>query len=217
MNRNFARALSAVLKDEGGYVDNPSDPGGATNMGITRMTLAAWRKVVPYTSLPKSAVKALTPAEAGDIYRANYWNAIKGDQLPDGLDYAVFDFAVNSGPGRAAKVLQSVLGVTADGQIGPETLAAASRANVAKVINELCDERMAFLEALPTYGVFGNGWKARVGHVRTLALQMAGAVQTQPSSPTPAPYAPTKPTNKAGLIIVALIVIAAIAFFIIKH
>jgi lysozyme family protein len=215
MYRRFPAALSAVLKEEGGYVDNPSDPGGATNMGITRKTLAAWRKVVPYTSLPKSAVKALTPAEAGEIYRANYWNVIKGDQLPDGLDYAVFDFAVNSGPGRAAKVLQGILGVAADGQIGPDTLSAAGRANVAKTINELCDQRMAFLAALPTYAVFGNGWKARVGRVRTLALQMAGSIPA-PAPTKPAP-APQKPANKAGLIIVAVLVIAAIAFFIIKH
>ncbi|WP_082555208.1 glycoside hydrolase family 108 protein [Devosia sp. Root635] len=116
MDRNFARALSAVLKQEGGYVDHPADPGGATNMGITHKTLARWRMVSPWWKLPKSAVMELQRPEAAKIYRANYWDAVRGDDLPSGLDLALFDFAVNSGPGRAVKMLQTIVGVTADGQ-----------------------------------------------------------------------------------------------------
>ena len=95
---NFDRALTAVLRHEGGYVDHPSDPGGATNLGVTRATLAQWRG----RAVSKAEVKALTRAEAAKIYRALYWDEIAGDALPAGLDFAVFDYCVNSGPGRAA-------------------------------------------------------------------------------------------------------------------
>ena len=124
MQSSFGAALAFVLRQEGGYSDNPADPGGATNLGITRRTLAGWRKVSPWWNLPKTAVQALSAAEAGEIYRALYWSPVAGDDLPAGLDLAVFDFAVNSGPDRAARALQGIVGVAVDGRIGPKTLAA---------------------------------------------------------------------------------------------
>lgn len=182
----FDRWLQLVLAHEGGYVDHPSDPGGATNLGITRKTLSRWRKVTPWTSLPKSEVKALTKETVAPIYRAFYWDEIRGDDLPAGLDYAVFDYAVNSGPGRAAMALQRILGVADDGEIGPVTLAAVGKRKSIYLINALCDERMAFLQRLSTFAVFGKGWSSRVASVRKHALQIAADAKpvTQPSTPS---------------------------------
>lgn len=148
-----------IIATEGGYVDHPRDPGGATNMGITHKTLAAWRGV----AVTKDDVRALTRAEALEIYRAQYWNTVRGDDLPAGLDYAVFDYAVNSGPARATKDLQRVLGVPADGIIGAITLEAIRRANdIAGLIERLCERRWRFVQSLSTFATFGNGWRRRI-------------------------------------------------------
>ena len=147
----FELCLAQVLKHEGGYVDHPSDPGGATNMGITRKTLARWRNVSPWWELPKSAVQQLTRAEAARIYRAGYWNLCRAGDLPPGIDLALFDYAVNSGPDRAIRALQSVLGVVVDGLVGPLTIGAAARADAGAVVNAICDRRLGFLRALSTF------------------------------------------------------------------
>jgi lysozyme family protein len=141
---SFEPSLAHVLKHEGGYVNHPADPGGATNLGITAATLARAR------GHPVSAadVAALTRAEAAAIYRRFFWNSARGDDLPAGLDHAVFDLAVNSGPGRAARLLQRVLAVAEDGVIGPATLAAAQRAEAGQTIRALQRERLAFLKRL---------------------------------------------------------------------
>jgi lysozyme family protein len=206
MQSNFAAAIALVLKSEGGYVDNPKDNGGATNLGITRAVLASWRGVAPVTRLPKSAVANLTVAEATTIYRANYWQAIAGDDLPSGLDYAVLDYAVNSAPARAAKALQTLLGVTVDGRIGPETVAAAKAAGNEAIL-KLCAARLAWLETLPTWQTFGGGWSKRVASVRADALNMAAGAQlpvpaaVQPVAYLqPAPIAATRGAVKDGLI-----------------
>ena len=168
---NFPACLADVLVHEGGYVDHPKDPGGATNLGITIGTLTGWLG----RQATKAEVKALTKTTVAPIYRANYWDKIGGDDLPSGLDAAVFDFAVNSGPGRAAKLLQRLVGVPQDGQIGPVTLAAVAKApNVAGLINAYCDARMAFLRGLGTFDTFGRGWTRRVDGVRKKSLQMVG-------------------------------------------
>ena len=167
---NFDRSLSAVLKHEGGYVDHPRDPGGATNMGITHRTLAAWRK----RPVTKQDVMNLTRGEAGAIYETQYWDAVKGDDLPAGLDYAMFDYAVNSGAGRAIRDLQAVLGVERDGSLGLRTMAAVQASDVRATINALMDRRLAFLKRLSTWDAFGRGWARRVSDVRRLALAMAG-------------------------------------------
>lgn len=169
-DERFQRCLTEVLRHEGGYVDHPSDPGGATNMGITRKTLARWRKISPWTDLPKSSVATLKRDEAALIYRANYWNSSRAGDMPAGVDLALFDFAVNSGPDRAVRTLQAALGVAADGEVGPVTLAALRAADLARLVNNFCDRRLAFLKGLSTFAVFGRGWTRRVAGVRAAAL-----------------------------------------------
>ncbi len=174
----FARCLDVVLAQEGGYADHPADPGGATNMGITRKTLARWREVAPWWALPKDAVRALDRDEAARIYEAEYWRAVRGDELPAGLDLALFDYAVNSGPARAAKALQAILEVAADGVIGPLTLGALrariAAEGVAAIIVALCGGRLDFLQRLASFAMFGRGWTRRVAAIRAAALAMAG-------------------------------------------
>lgn len=148
-----------ILKTEGGYVDHPRDPGGATNLGITHRTLANWRGV---PSVTKADVRNLTVDEAMAIYKDQYWDTVRGDRLPRGLDYAVFDYAVNSGPSKAAKDLQRVLGVSVDGIVGAETLAAAHAASAVQTIEDLSERRYAFVKGLSTFGTFGRGWTRRI-------------------------------------------------------
>jgi len=180
----FARCLDLVLAEEGGYADHPSDPGGATKFGITHKTLARWRKVSPWWKLPKAEVKALGRPEAGQIYRSGYWTRIRGADLPAGLDLALFDYAVNSGPPRAVKALQELVGVKADGWIGPLTLAAVRARPPAELVAALCDARLGFLGRLATFSVFGTGWSRRVSTIRAAALEMAGGPALPPSSRT---------------------------------
>jgi len=178
MTERFEACLARVLEQEGGYADHPADPGGATNLGITRRTLAAWRGVRPWWQLPKAAVKTLARPEAGRIYRGLYWNRCAGQNLPAGLDLALFDFAVNSGPERAIKALQKIVRVKADGFIGPVTLGAVrariATAGVAGLIVALCDGRLSFLQRLVIAATFGRGWARRVAAIRSAALTMAG-------------------------------------------
>ena len=169
----FDDCLAEIFRHEGGYVDHPADPGGATNMGVTRRTLARWRSVSPWWNLPKTEVQRLDRDEAARIYRAGYWDLCRAGDLPPGVDLAVFDFAVNSGPGRAVRCLQQVLGVVSDGLVGPITLAAAKRSSVARTVNALCDRRLGFLKALSTFPVFGRGWVRRVETIRGAALAAA--------------------------------------------
>jgi lysozyme family protein len=177
--QRFDDCLAAVLRQEGGYSDNPADPGGATNMSVTRQTLAEWRKVSPWQSLPKAEVQSLSRTEAAAIYKANYWDKCRGDQLPPGLDLALFDFAVNSGPDRAVNALQAEFnGLAIDGAIGPATLAAIA-ARVAHhgaggLVNALCNRRLTFLRSLAAFATFGTGWTRRVADIRTAAIGMAG-------------------------------------------
>jgi lysozyme family protein len=182
MEANFQRALSLVLKHEGGWADHPADPGGATNKGIT---LATFRQYVKKNGTVAD-LKAITDAQVAQVYKAHYWNAVRSDQLPAGLDYAVFDFAVNSGPARAAKYLQRIVGVAQDGVIGPQTLAAVAKHDPAKLITRLCDDRLAFLKGLSTWPTFGKGWSRRVEDVRRDALAMVGAAQSPASDNTQA-------------------------------
>lgn len=184
MDRNFGRALSCVLEDEGGFVNDPHDPGGATNKGIT---LATFRRYVA-RSATVDDLKHLTVAQAAKVYRKQYWDAIKGDDLPDGVDYAVFDFAVNSGQSRAAKYLQTIVGVPADGKIGPQTLAAVKATDSTAIINMLCDRRLDFLQGLKTWPRYKNGWTDRVHGVREVALEMVPSNKPKtgiPASPAP--------------------------------
>lgn len=168
MKANYAKCLELVLKHEGGYVNHPKDPGGATNFGVTQAVYDAYR---PHA---KQSVKFITGSEVAAIYRKQYWDKIKGDELPAGVDYAVFDFAVNSGVSRSAKYLQRLVGVGDDGQIGPATLSAVRAKNAATLATDLCHKRLLFLQGLKTFATFGKGWTRRVNEVRTIAQQMAG-------------------------------------------
>jgi lysozyme family protein len=167
----FGRALTLVLKHEGGYVDHPRDPGGATNLGVTIGTLTGWlgRKAT------KAEVKALKPADVAPIYKKNYWDACRGDELPAGVDYAMFDFAVNSGVQRSVMGLQRAVGVADDGKLGPITLKAVRNTDPQVLIKRLCTDRLSFLTRLSTWKTFGKGWMARVQGVEKEALKMAAA------------------------------------------
>ncbi|HCO56208.1 MAG TPA: hypothetical protein DIT93_14490, partial [Pelagibacterium sp.] len=173
--------LAKILEHEGGYADHPSDPGGATNMGITHKTLARWRGIDPWWDLPKSEVRALERAEAAAIYKALYWERCKAGSLPVGLDLAVSDYGVNSGPDRAVRVLQALVGVVQDGFVGPLTLAAVGKRDTRALIEALCDQRMGFLQRLANWASFGRGWTSRVSDIRATALS---AVTLQPPSQT---------------------------------
>ncbi|MFC5067811.1 glycoside hydrolase family 108 protein [Flaviflagellibacter deserti] len=164
----FAQALDAVLRHEGGYIDHPSDPGGATNLGVTRATLSRWRG----RAVSKAEVRALTRHEAAAVYRAFYWDEIAGDALPPGLDLAVFDYCVNSGPGRAARTLQVIVGTVPDGRIGSVTLAAIEGRPLPELVSAYCRQRLSFLEGLKTFAVFGRGWRRRVRETEALALSL---------------------------------------------
>lgn len=169
---NFKKSLPLVLAHEGGYVNHPKDPGGATNKGITQAVYDAHRKGL---GLPKRSVRNITAPDVQAIYENRYWDLSKCDDLPAGVDYAVFDYSVNSGVGKAAKDLQrtvngfdGIKGLTplkVDGVVGEDTLAAVELC-VAKdeeaFINAYCDRRMKFLRSLKTWGTFGKGWKRRV-------------------------------------------------------
>ena len=168
MRENFQAALQAVLKHEGGYVHHKLDPGGMTNLGVTKRV---WEEWVGH-DVDEKQMRALTPALVAPLYKKKYWDRVRGDDLPTGLDMAVFDFAVNSGVGRAAKLLQDVLGVTQDGVIGPQTLAKAIVKDSSQLIADCNAKRLAFLQALQHWDTFGRGWGRRVAEVTKQATQM---------------------------------------------
>ena len=169
MRKNFESSLAQVLTHEGGYVDHPRDPGGATNRGIT---LKVFRNFYG-GHLGKADLRQITEREAGAIYKTNYWDKCQCDKLPAGVDYAVFDQAVNSGPGRSIKWLQVATGAEVDGGMGPNTLAAAKSMEPVKVITKMCNTRLSFLKGLQTWDVFGQGWQNRVTGVRKQATSLA--------------------------------------------
>ena len=168
MLSNFPASLALILKSEGGFVNHPRDPGGMTNLGVTRNVWKDWVK----HDVDEAEMRSLTPELVTPLYKARYWDACKCDDLPRGVDYAVFDSAVNMGPGRAAKLLQAALGVTADGSIGRATIAAATAADPAELLESFSHGKEAFYQSLPTFGVFGKGWLNRVAHVQDSAEQM---------------------------------------------
>lgn len=169
MKDNFAGSLDAVLVHEGGYVNHPKDPGGATNKGVTQAVYDDWRHRM---SLPQQSVLKIAPSEISAIYKRQYWDTVKGDQLPAGVDYCVFDFAVNSGTNRAARYLQRAVGAIEDGQIGAVTLGAVAAIAPDCLIDSICNARLTFLKGLSTFSTFGKGWSRRVEDVRCHAKAM---------------------------------------------
>jgi lysozyme family protein len=184
----YDEALKRVLAHEGGYTNDPRDPGGPTNFGIT---IYDYRKYVKPRATAAD-VRAMKLDDAKAIYKAKYWDACRCDDLPAGVDDTVFDYGVNSGIGRSAMVLQQVLGVHVDHMIGPATVAAAQAADPIHLITAINDERLAFLKRLRTWSAFGVGWGRRVAEVRAYALQLAAAYARShpaPASPLVSPAA----------------------------
>lgn len=169
----FDEAFEHLLKHEGGWVNHPDDPGGETNLGVTKNVWESW------VGHRVKTMKNLTPEDVKPLYKKKYWDVVKGDDLPSGVDYCVFDASVNSGPGRAAKWLQEAVGAFPDGAIGPKTLAAVNAMNPIDVINAMCDTRQSFLEELVTFRIFGRGWTRRVSEVRQTALGLANETEGQ--------------------------------------
>jgi lysozyme family protein len=165
MKENYPQALKQVLKYEGGFSNHPNDPGGATMKGITQAVYDAWQRK---NGLPIQSVRNISDSAVAAIYRQEYWDRIRGDDLPSGVDFAVFDYAVNSGVSRAAKTLQAVVGVTQDGQIGPQTIQAAKT----YVAMSITNRRLAFMQSLSIWSTFGKGWSARIADVKNQILSL---------------------------------------------
>ena len=172
MEANFFYSLELVLKHEGGFVDHPEDPGGATNKGITHKTYSEFlgRPLEDVDEL-----KNIPDEHVQKIYKEGYWDKIKADELPGGLDFATFDWAVNSGPSRAAKNLQSLVNATEDGIIGPQTMGLIKQRDPVMLISELANRRDSYYRSLKTFGTFGKGWLRRNKETLELALEMRKA------------------------------------------
>jgi len=169
MNSTFEYAMRLLLRHEGGFVHHPQDPGGMTNLGVTK---AVWDAHTGKDA-SEADMRALTPEAVQPVYKARYWDAIHGDALPHGVDYCLFDCAVNSGPGRAIKLAQYVLHQKVDGSLGPKTLAAIHEADPVEFIEDYSQRRLDFLKSLPTWATFGGGWSRRVGEVEIEAKRIA--------------------------------------------
>ena len=162
----FEEALEHVLKHEGGFVNHPADPGGMTNLGVTKKV---WDEWIGCES-SEDEMRNLKPEDVAPLYKKMYWDRVKGDDLPSGVNYCVFDAAVNSGTGRAAKWLQEAVGAVPDGAIGAKTLANVAAHDADSLVNAYCDVRLNFLKSLKTFDTFGKGWSRRVEGVRQTAL-----------------------------------------------
>jgi lysozyme family protein len=174
MQSNFDKCLALMLAHEGGFVNHPQDPGGMTNLGVTKRV---WEEWVGH-EVDEKQMRALTPEVVAPLYKRKYWDACRADDLVSGVDYAVFDVAVNSGAGRAIKFLQNCVGVDADGGFGPRTLAAVKVAeqDPKRLIELYCAKRLEFLQSLKTFETFGKGWSRRVAEVKDKALTMVDEV-----------------------------------------
>lgn len=165
---DFDTIMIHIFEYEGGYVDHPRDPGGATNMGITFRTLEGWLGY-PIT---KQDVKDLSKSTAKEIYRARYWNAVEADTMPPGLNMVLMDAAVNSGPSASIRWVQRALGVTADGILGPVTRKAISEADTKTLVIASLNERRKSVRQFRNYDVFGRGWENRINNVEHRALEL---------------------------------------------
>lgn len=168
MDVNFAACLDVILGFEAGFVDNPDDPGGATNLGVTLDTWSHW---IGRTATI-AEIEALTKADVTPVYQSEYWNVAHCGDWPSGVDLIIFDSAVNQGPGRAIRTLQGAAGVSADGLVGPATLAAVKAASPAVLIKAISAARLAQYQSLSTYSKFGRGWTNRLNAVKAKALEM---------------------------------------------
>ena len=166
MNNNFKECLDLVLKSEGGWVNHPSDPGGETNLGVTKRV---WEE---YVGHPVESLKKLTKDDVAPMYEQKYWRPCYGEVLPRGLDFVVFSMGVNAGPGRSVKLLQQSIGCVSDGIIGPRTRELISASNTATLIAKFSETRREYYRSLKTFPIFGKGWLARVDKEESEALDM---------------------------------------------
>ena len=164
MKDNFDECLKMLLHHEGGYVNHPSDPGGETNLGVTKKVYQEWGGT--------KDMKDLTVEDVAPIYKKNYWDRCKCDDLESGVDWVVFDWAVNSGTGRSAKAIQKICGASQDGAIGPKTLALIKTQDTEYVIEEFGKIRQNFYESLKTFDTFGKGWTRRNKETTEKAIKM---------------------------------------------
>ncbi len=162
----FEHAFAVVVGEEGGFDANPADPGNWTGGAVGQGSLAGTKFGISAAAYPALDIRALTPADARAIYKRDYWDRVRGDELPPPLALLVFDAAVNNGVGHAARWLQTAVGAAADGEIGPGTLAAlaasVARDGGATLCAEVLARRMTFMADLPTWRVFGLGWARRL-------------------------------------------------------
>jgi lysozyme family protein len=167
MQGNFKECLELVLKSEGGWVNHPSDPGGETNLGVTKRVWEEW------VGHPVESLKNLTKDQVAPLYEQRYWRPCYGEVLPRGLDLIVFSMGVNAGPGRSVKLLQSSIGCLPDGVIGPATRGVIRDSNTATLIAKFSETRREYYKSLKTFPMFGKGWLARVDKEESEGLNMA--------------------------------------------
>ena len=168
MKENFDKCLEMLLAHEGGFVNHPKDPGGITNLGVTKKVYDEWTG----RESTEQEMRDLTPEDVAPIYKKNYWDRVKGDSLPSGLDWACFDWAVNSGSGRPAKAVQRAVGATQDGAIGNQTLGLIAEKDPKFIIDYVYTVRQAFYESLDDYKHFGRGWSRRNTETLHQAMKM---------------------------------------------
>jgi len=168
VKENFQTSLNLVLDHEKGFSDYPFDAGGMTNLGVTKKTWEAWLK----RPVDEAEMRSLTPEKVAPLYKIKYWDACKCDQLPLGIDYAVFDFAVNAGVSRASKTMQATLGTAADGIVGPATIGVATNADPDEFLEKFSKLKEQFYRSLQLFDVWGKGWLRRVSEVKQTAEGM---------------------------------------------
>jgi len=168
MITNWQKSFELMLQSEGGFVNHPSDPGGMTNLGVTKAT---WENWVGRAS-DEAEMRGLTPEKVEPLYKERYWMAVRGDELKVGIDYLVFDMAVNAGPNRSIRLLQTAIGVPSDGGFGPITMASMKSFEPVKLINNFSNEKVSFYKSLPTFSTFGKGWLNRVEKTKANAIAM---------------------------------------------
>ena len=179
MKENYETFFDELIKHEGGFTDDERDPGnqrgdghgnkGSTNLGVTAKVWAEWTG----EPAPIEVMKQLIKAHIKSMYKARYWDAVQGDQLPSGVDISVADFGVNAGPSRAAKRLQRVVMATQDGKIGPKTLSMVFNMEPAILLDKYAEAREAFYRSLKTFEIYGRGWLRRNNEVLAKAKLLA--------------------------------------------
>jgi lysozyme family protein len=178
MKHNWQQAFEQMLASEGGFTDDERDNGnklpdgrkGSTMLGVTQYN---WEAHVGH-QVTHDDMRKLTPADVEPLYKKKYWDVVRADELPSGIDYLVFDMGVNAGPGRSIKLLQAAVGVPADGGFGPMTMAAVQAADPVKLIEDFSDAKEAFYRSLDSFTVYGTGWLNRVAAVKVKASSMLG-------------------------------------------